>query len=674
MIAHIVLRDTTQSQTLEEILQAQLFGPIKSKPIDILDYRNVILLCDGLDEVSFESGPILDVVYAKCYPGLKIIVTCRPHAALGISLTTDSEIRLKGFNEAQAKHYVYMYFHKKFGGTPKEAQSKSNKAWKQIESSPDLLEMCTNPSMLQLMCLIYCETGRMGKDRATLFRDYTFYLLNQYHLKHTGKTETTNTLNQIYKDTLIEIGHLALQGLQQSHLQLVFTKDEVMESVGDIVFQMGFLTEIPSFDRNVKKVQFLHKTLQEYLAAYSVVNSSDQEGLQLLMKFCSTSRGLMGSQMILTFITAMSKKMGKVIQRKIQDFVSSWTSNDDISTKDRVSFLITMLKENKSLEFPLPETIHINLKEYETFMGGLNQAILHLFNRKTTIERFFSMDSRGVKYVKLAVGKSNRLELIKRVNFEELEVYFENTYSKGDVKQITNIIKSQTKPGTFIIANPPEPLTLEFINNKEFLTVSATCSQFKIQTEITEKIAEAVSELNDDTKLDLYGNKITRMEAGLLGKVLKYMKKQEEIDIYDWGITIDVDIVKALSNMVYLKLLVLSFNTLTPSACKYLSESVRSLPQLEYLYLGRCDISNDDCVDLVSSLSKHCPRLRYLYLYNNHLSSGYSQVVDDISKMNNLRELRLDGNPCMEDRKKREEIKNRLKISNPQLYVYTGYY
>ena len=775
LIAHIVLRDTTQNQTLEEILQAQLFTPIKSKPIDILDYRNVILLCDGLDEVSFESGPILDVVYAKCYPGLKIIVTCRPYAVLGISLITDSEIRLKGFNEAQAKHYVDTYFHKKFSGTPKVAQSKSNKAWKQIESSPDLLEMSTNPSMLQLMCLIYCETGRMGKDRATLFRDYTFYLLNQYHIKHTGKTTSTSNLEDIYIDTLIKIGHLALKGLQQSHLQLVFTKDEVMKSVGDVIFEMGFLTEIPSFDRYIEKVQYLHKSLQEYLAAYAVVNSPDQEGLQLLMKFCSTSRGLMGSQMILTFINAMSKKMGKVIQRKIKDFVSSLTSDDDISPKDRVSFLITMMKENKSLKFPLPETIHIKLREYDTFMGGFNQAILHLFNRKTTLERFFSMDSRGMKYVKLAVGQSNRLELIKTNNLEEIEIDFENTYSKRDVKQITNIIKSQNKLETFIIANPPKPLTLGLINNKEFLTVSSSCSQFKIQTEITEKIAEvlcqvpdishldlskskivkinqellkdiiskfgnhtpkdidesglgisidaklvkcisqlpedvqidlsgneisdeslivsiikqstklksvtmrncgieinkqiaeAVSELNDDTKLDLSGNEITLMEAGLLEKVLKYMKLQERIDIYNWVITIDVDIVKALSNMVYLKSLLVSGNKLTPSASKCLSESVRSLPQLEVLRVGDCGISNDECVDLVSNLSKHCHRLKVLSLRYNHLSTGYSQVVDDVSKMNNLRELLLYGNPCMKDAHQKWDIKDKLNISNPQL-------
>ena len=192
--------------------------------------------------------------------------------------------------------------------------------------------------------------------------------------------------------------------------------------------------------------------------------------------------------------------------------------------------------------------------------------------------------------------------------------------------------------------------------------------------EINKQIAEAVSELNDDTKLDLSGNEITKMEAGLLGKVLKYMKKQEKIDILGWRNRIDVDIVKALSNMVYLKSLRLSGNTLTPSASKYLSQSVRSLPQLEGLYLSGCGISNDDCVDLVSSLSKHCDRLRELDLSNNHLSSGYSQVVDDVSKMNNLRGLGLWRNPCMEDRKKREEIKNRLEKTNPQLYVNTWCY
>ena len=410
------------------------------------------------------------------------------------------------------------------------------------------------------------------------------------------------------------------------------------------------------------------------MAAYAVVNSSNQEGLQLLMKFCSTSRGLMGSQMILTFITAMSKKMGKVIQRKIQDFVSSWTSDDDISPKDRVSFLITMLKENKSLEFPLPETIHINLREYDTFMGGLNQAILHLFNRKTTIERFFSMDSRGVKHVKIAVGKSNRFELIKTNNLEELEVDFENTYSKEDEKQIINIIKYNNKLCILNMFNLTDPLTL--LKHKEFIQIITSSINLNVHLghighlTIDKDIATVISQIHDNIDIDLSGNEITQMEAGLLGKVLKYMKKQEKINIYDWGITIDVDIVKALSNMVYLEYLGLSYNTLTTSASKCLSESVRSLPQLVYLGLARCDISNDDCVDLVSSLSKHCQRLRELYLYKNHLSSGYSQVVDDVSKMNNLRWLGLDGNPCMEDRKKREEIKNRLKISNPQLTVW----
>ena len=232
------------------------------------------------------------------------------------------------------------------------------------------------------------------------------------------------------------------------------------------------------------------------------------------------------------------------------------------------------------------------------------------------------------------------------------------------------------------ISQLPEDVQIDLTDNEiddESFIVSIIKQSTKLKSvtmrncgiEINKQIAEAVSKLKYDTKLDLSGNKITEMKSGLLGKVLKYMKLQEVIDIYDWGIRIDVDIVKALSNLIYLKSLWLSLNTLTPSACKCLSRLVRSLPQLEHLNLCKCGISNVSCVDLVSSLSKHCPRLRVLDLYNNHLSSGYSQVVDDVSKMNNLRKLFLSGNPCMKDRKKREKINNRLYISNPQLNVYT---
>ena len=846
----IVLRDTNSDQTLEQILTSQfelLEGYVDSFSSCI---GNVTLILDGFDELSYNTGQIFKLIQGKIHKNIQYIVTCRPHASHGIVLRVDSEIKLKGFSESQSHTFIAMFARNRFN-KEKDIDLFISKTWKEITSSVDLLEMSTNPSMLQLICLLSVQTGKIGKDRAEVFKHYTQYLLIQYHTKH---HEGVSYLDKLYKDDLLKCGKLAMFGLKQNHLQLVFSKQEAKEIAGSVIFDLGFLTELPSVDPDKVKVQFIHKSLQEYLAAFYVVNNPEDEGMTLLMEFCSTSQKLIGSQIILGFIAAMSKKLGKVIQNQLKDFISTWKSNDDIDPKSRTSFLIAMLKDNKKLKFPLPAILDIDLQVYDLVTKRIRNFIKSLFGQKSTLERFLIMDGRGVKTINIGVGQYNRLNLLLNNSFtsiEELLIDYKNSWSEDDSSHMSQVIRTN-KPslisvtrcvdtlfitkvilskhihtvilkkcqisknncllilqrshhlksliiqecgikidaeiakavcdipdetqldlsgnkinkldrvivelivtqlrknkqidvrrfniqvdsklvnaicdipgdiqldlsenkifqinsrilisliykintmkelnlsGLYIdidselvkcISELPEVVQTDLSDNKitdESLIVSIIKQSTKLKSvtmrncgiEINKQIAEAVSELNDDTKLDLSGNKITEMEAGLLGKVLKYMKKQEKIDIGGWWITIDVDIIKALSKMVYLKYLRLSDNTLTPSASKCLSQSVRSLPQLEYLSLVRCDISNDGCVDLVFSLSKHCPRLEVLNLYNNHLSSGYSQVVDDVSKMNNLRGLDLSLNPCMKDGYQREEIKNRLKISNHKLTVY----
>ena len=1181
LLFYIVLRDTNSDQTLEQILTSQ-FRLLDSHVEKLKsNASNVTLVLDGFDELSYNESDIIRIIQGRFNQNIQYIVTCRPHASQGIVLRADSEIRLKGFSESQSKAFIKMFATNRFQ-KEKDVDLFISKTWKEIASSVDLLEMSTNPSMLQLICLLSAQTGKIGKDRAEVFKHYTQYLLIQYHTKHHERVPYSDKL---YKDSLLKCGKLAMFGLKQNHLQLVFSKQEAIEVAGPVIFEIGFLTELPSIDPDKVKVQFIHKSLQEYLAAFYVVNTPGDEGMKVLMDFCSTSERLMGSQIILSFIAAMSKKMKRVIQNQIKDYISTWKSNDDVDPKSRTSFLIAMLKDNKKLTFPLPAILDIDLQVYDLVSERIRNFIKSLFGQKSTLEKFLSMDNRGVKKIVIGVGQYNRLGLLVNKSFdsvEELVINYKNSWSKDDPTHLTQVITNQ-KPRLISIArcvnllinknlitkailmqsvqtviltkcqisknncifclerghhlkglvmqecgiqidaeiakavcdlpgetqvdlsgnkivkmgnkllisliykirkqkqidlggadidinseiakavcdlpdetqidlsgnkivqmdrqllisliyrirkqkqidlgganieidskiakavidlpdetqidvsgnkivkmdkkllisliykirkqkqidlrganididseiakavcDLPDETQIDLSGNKivkmdkKLLTsliyrirkqkqidlgganididseiAKAVCDlpdetqidlsgnkivkmdkkilvsfiyKLKMQKEtdlgrlkvlidaevgkevyyfiensqidmssnkpivmgtkfllqlvtevrtevrsnlsmyniyhndeldihvddmilswistlledaqidlsdnkitdeslivsiikqstqlksvtmrncgiwIDKQIAEAVSELNDDTKLDLSGNNITKMEAGLLGKVLKYMKLQKEIDLsgfninidaeivkcisqlpedaqidlsdnkitdkslivsiikqstklksvtmrncgiwidkqiaeavselnddtkldlsgneITWmeagllgkvlkymkkqnkvaihllGITIDVDIVKALSNMVHLKSLWLSGNTLTPSACKFLVQSVRSLSQLEGLYLSRCGISNDDCVDLVSSLSKHCRRLEKLDLCYNYLSSGHSQVVDDVSKMNNLRELGLSWNPCMMDKKKEEEIKIRLKISNPQL-------
>ena len=189
---------------------------------------------------------------------------------------------------------------------------------------------------------------------------------------------------------------------------------------------------------------------------------------------------------------------------------------------------------------------------------------------------------------------------------------------------------------------------------------------------IDAEIAEAVSRLSDQTKLDLSCNDLTaKLEPYLLTRILLYMIKQEKIDITRWGITVDEDIVGALSKLSKLQVLRINdfynYNKLTPKASSKLPHIVSFMPNLQVISLVYCNISNDVIVALTDSLYKHCPLLEDLSLRFNHLSSGVWNVLEHIQHMKNLRWLWLDGNPCMKDYKQRDKIRTALQRSNPGL-------
>ena len=569
----IVSRDTNSDQTLEQILISQ-FELLKSYIDNFSCYiGNVTLILDGFDELSYNEGQIIKLVQGKIHQNVKCIVTCRPHASHGIVLRVDLEIRLKGFSESQSKTFIEMFARNRFK-KEKDVDLFLSKTWKEITSSVDLIEMSTNPSMLQLICVLSAETGKIGNDRAEVFKHYTQYLLIQYHTK---QEQGVSFSDKLYKDALLKCGKLAMFGLKQNHLQLVFSKQEAEEIAGHMIFDLGFLTELPSIDPDKVKVQFIHKSLQEYLAAFYVVNTLGDEGMKILMEFCSTSQKLMGSQIILSFIGAMSTKMGKVIQKQIKDYISTWTSNDDVDPKSRSSFLIAMLKDNKKLTFPLPAALDIDLQDYDSVTGRIMNFIKSLFGQKPTLQRFLNMDGRGVKKINIGVGQYNRLNLLLNNSFtsmEELLINYKNTSSEDDPKHLSKVITTN-KPSLISITNCVDSLFNKDLITKAILTqhvhtvilkncqISKDYCLFILQRghhlksliiqdcgiEIDAEIAKAVCDLPNETQIDLSGSRIVKIDKQLLIAFIYKVRKQKQIDLGGANIDIDKEIAKAVCDL-----------------------------------------------------------------------------------------------------------------------------
>ena len=694
LVLYIVLRDTHENQSLDDIVQSQVFDMIGEKSVKVSQkeyHQDMLLICDGLDEVSYSNSELLDIINGRKYNKVKSITTCRPHASLGMSLTNDSEIRLKGFSQDQARHFVDMFFTMKYPNDKALAKKNANELWDKILSSQDLLEMAINPSMLQLLCKLFAVTGTIAKDRATVFKDYTRSLLQHYHKKCEGKRISIKDSEKHYKEVLLKTGKLALQGLKQSHLQLIFTKEDVTTLAGNIVYDIGFVTEIPSSDE-IQKAQFIHKSLQEYLAAFFIVNSPDDVGMKYLMEFCSTSKGLMGSKIILTFITAQSKKMGKVIQKQIRELVSSWASEDDVSPKDRTSFLIAMLKENRSLVFPLPNEVDINLREYESNIGWI-QWFLQFFGKKNTLEQFFDFDNRGVRKISIVLGEKYRLQLMGRfressliecvINFQKKVSVDDPNHLKGLIEhnkklesismaklntqgvldlfnqkmiissleksniKVMKIHESEFKMNAYIsdaLMHVPNHIALDLSGNKltdqsgcKHLVIKAAHQQFVMQDcdiIIDTEIAEAISQLPDQANLDLSGNTITKMDSSLLCHVIPVVSNKT-INLSGLGVVIDENIAQALCSLDKEVKVDLSGNQITDkSACITL---IQKAPTMKSLKMCNCDIKIDtEIAEAVSRLPDHTQ----LYLSGNQVTNKPA-CITIIHKAHTMKSLRL---------------------------------
>ena len=571
LVLYIVFRDTHENQSLDDIVQSQILKAVGEHSVTVSDtefHDNIVLVCDGLDEVSYEECELLEIIAGRMYPNIRCIVTCRPDASLGMSLTADAEIRLKGFSKEQARHYVDLYFRQKHPSNTKLAEQESKKLWNEIVSSQDLQQMSVNPSMLQLLCKLFSATGKIAKDRATIFKDYTCNFLQHHYTKCEDRRIEAQDLEIYYNAILLKAGELALQGLKQSHLQLVFTEKDVVNLAGYEVYDIGFVTEIPSSD-DIPKAQFIHKFLQEYLAAFFIVNSPDKVGMKFLMEFCSTSKGLMGSQIILTFITALSKKMGKIIQKQIRELVSSWASEDDISPKDRTSLLISMLKENRSLVFPLPNEIDINVSEYEANIGWF-QKFLQFFGRKNTLDQFFEFDNRGVQKIAIVLGETFRLELMskfRKSSLIECVINFQKKVSVDDQIHLKALIESNKKLGIISLTKLESQGVLDLFRNRILMSSLETSKHLSIikiiqsELEIDSSIYEAIRHVPNHIGLDLSGNSFSG--KSVCKAMIYNAAERKSLTMQDCGIIIDTKLADAVSQLPEQANLDLSGNTIT---------------------------------------------------------------------------------------------------------------
>ncbi|XP_035691183.1 uncharacterized protein LOC118426046 [Branchiostoma floridae] len=245
-----------------DISPEQLWSYIKK------NQNEVLFILDGLDELSQkarESTDVVDLIQGKILRNCHVIVTSRPYHCVKDLHNCHEFNRILGYSEENSLQCIHKYF--------SEAPESATKLVEQLTSDRNIAEIVVNPLNNVLICVVWEDGGeKLPKSKADLYKMMVYSVAKRYCGKE-GIPLKGSTLPSNIHEALRGLGKLSWEGLQQDQLQ--FNIDDIRQEYvanADDMLSMGLLTRDRSFSRIERTWNgaFLHKTFQEYMAAYYI--------------------------------------------------------------------------------------------------------------------------------------------------------------------------------------------------------------------------------------------------------------------------------------------------------------------------------------------------------------------------------------------------------------------
>ena len=236
---------------------------------------NVLLVLDGLDEVSEKKLPMFsEIIQGRVLPNCRVVATARHEAGVKVRKYCDTLLEVEGFTREDVETFIRNYF--------KAQQNLAEQLIKHLSGDYKLHEILTNPLNTALLCLVYEDLkGVFPESRTKLYMEIVECVLRRYRTKQ-QLPENGEDLVDLYESQLKHLGSIALKGLLEDNLD--FDEKELGKHKASDLPGFGFLSVQPGGSklRPTRRYGFLHKTFQEFFAAFYL-------SCQLIQKEISTN-------------------------------------------------------------------------------------------------------------------------------------------------------------------------------------------------------------------------------------------------------------------------------------------------------------------------------------------------------------------------------------------------
>ncbi|XP_070767647.1 nucleotide-binding oligomerization domain-containing protein 1 [Enoplosus armatus] len=708
-----IFRDTEEI-SLRDLLFKYNCHPDLDPDNEVFDYilrfpEKVVFTFDGYDEIQdldpmnapevvspeHKAHPLqllISLLCGKLLKGSQKVLTARTGTEIQ-SRVIRKKVALQGFSPAHLKIYIDLHF---------KEQEHRELVLDQLDASPHLYGLCSTP----LFCWIIFKSFRhlhtvhdsFHLPETCITLTDVFLLLSEVFLSRSASPapsllkKSTRCASETFKAglrPLAAFAKLALQAVERG--SFICSQEEITVcGLTEEDLSLGFLRAVSEYDASGSPAtfEFLHVTLQSFLAACALV-LDEQAAAGSILKFfteCSRKR----EPPCLPFDLCISRS-------------SKPSENNPFSTNEHLQFTNLFL-------CGLLSKAHTGLMEHLVSPVLLKKK-RHLL--KSYLSTSVKSHLRGLPH---QVGEEGKKVHVLPNFLWMLRCIFE-TGSK-DIAQMTakgitagfiklgycNVFSGDCTALNFVLQHRRKLLGLDMDNNnisdygvKQLkpsfckMTIVRLCVNHLSDSSV-EVLAEELCKHKVVEVLGLYNNHITDVGAKLVAQIIEECPKlrvlkigknkitcvggrylasaiQKSTSIFDvgmWGNTIGDEgaeaFAEALRHHPRLTNLSLSANGITSKGGKFLAEALKENSVLSIFWLVQNELTDDAAQHLADVVQVNAS-LTHLWLINNRFTvDGIKHLAEALTHNTALKEICVKGNQLSEEEEEQFVTEKRLRF------------
>ncbi len=238
--------------------------------------EGVLFVLDGFDELPLtlqQNGFFIDLMNKNIFPNCSIVVTTRSSASATLltyinNSLVSSHLEILGFTQQSVKNYAQSVF-----SSDSEMLSDFETATSSLKN-PAINSLMYVPINAAIIVQIFKENNELPLTLTELYTEICLSIYNNHCLKHNkSRVRKLKDIPTEHCKHFANLAKLAFENFEKE--QLIF------DTVPSDLDHFGFLNETSSlYGVEEKLFNFLHLTIQEFLAAYHIAHLPDQ-GVEL---------------------------------------------------------------------------------------------------------------------------------------------------------------------------------------------------------------------------------------------------------------------------------------------------------------------------------------------------------------------------------------------------------